>query len=84
MYSGQRFHVRLSSAKGTFLERWSGTAREYDSPREVALRIAGQRSSGTIVEVTVDSGVFRYRVGRMAGLPSVTRIMKSDLPKGAS
>jgi hypothetical protein len=83
MHDGQRFRIRVSSAAGAFLERWNGTARAFDQPTDVALRIAAQRPSGTVIEITVDGGVFRYRVGRMAGLPSVTRIKKTDVKVGA-
>ena len=82
MHDGQRFRVRISSAAGTFLERWSGTARPFDQPTDVALRIAAQWPSGTVIEIFVDKSVFRYRVGRMAGLPSVTRIKKMDMKVG--
>ena len=77
MHDGQRFNVRISSAAGTFLERFGATARAYEVPTDVALRIAANRPSGTVIEIVVGSGVFRYRVGRMAGLPSVTRIKRA-------
>ena len=83
MYGGQRIHVTVKSAAGTPLEKWGGTAFAYDQPADVALRVAANRPSGTIVEIRERdlSGkhlVYRYRVGRVAGLPSVTRLKKGE------
>jgi hypothetical protein len=83
MHRDQRFSVRISSAAGTFLERWSGHAYEYEQPTDVALRVAANRPPGTVISITVGGGVFRYRVGRVHGSPSVTRIKKADMKVGA-
>ena len=88
MHQDQRYHVTVKSPAGTVLERWGATQSDSfaSSESDIALRIAAMRPAGTIIEIhTRDATgskprnlVWRYEVGRMAGLPSVTRIKKGS------
>lgn len=45
-----------------------------DTPTDMALRFAGQLPAGGVLKFKQGTSVWRYKVGRYAGLPSVTRI----------
>jgi hypothetical protein len=77
MIEGERYIVRVESAGGLLLETFSGRAHT-EPARELALRIAAYRPSGTVVRIQVGKAKYRYVVGRVAGLPSVTAAGRKD------
>lgn len=71
MWGGERVKVRVYLADGTPGDRWTVTARD-EGAAELALRIAAQLPSGCRVRLASGGLMWTYRVGRIAGLPSVT------------
>jgi len=75
VWAGEPVLVRIKTAGGAHSFRHSPLVSTTTSG--IALDMAANQRPGTVIEVVVGKLKYSYRVGRLAGLPSVTRIKRS-------
>lgn len=74
VWAGETVVIRLRSADGTLLRSFKHRPSTAMSTSEIALWEAGSVPSGTLIDIVLGGRRWRYRVGRLAGHPSVTRV----------